>query len=108
MSPTKKNAPFKSTPTQHSRKNANTFYFYSEEKRQSLPNDKSGWYDHPSAFSDVIAKPFKENPVLLGVQVVLSLRSYRGGKSGQHRAPYFLTGRTLTGDGQRTASATEN
>ena len=32
----------------------------------------------------------------------------QGGKSGQQRAPYFLTGRALTGDGQRTASATEN
>jgi len=30
------------------------------------------------------------------------------GKSGQRRAPYFLTGRVLTGDGQYTASATEN
>ena len=27
------------------------------------------------------------------------------GKSGQRRAPYFLTGRVLTGDGQYTASA---
>ena len=32
----------------------------------------------------------------------------QGGKSGQQRAPYFLTGRALIGDGQGTASATEN
>ena len=32
----------------------------------------------------------------------------QGGKSGQQRAPYFLTGRALIGDGQSTASATEN
>lgn len=30
------------------------------------------------------------------------------GKSGQRRAPYFLTGRGHSGDGMITASATEN
>lgn len=33
---------------------------------------------------------------------------YRGGKSGQHRAPYFLTGRGPAGDSGITDSATEN
>jgi hypothetical protein len=33
---------------------------------------------------------------------------YRRGKSGQHRVPYFLTGRQRIGDDQLTASATEN
>jgi len=32
----------------------------------------------------------------------------RGGKSGQQRVPYFLTGRQGAGNGQLTASATEN
>lgn len=32
----------------------------------------------------------------------------QGGKSGQQRAPYFLTGRQETGDGLLTASAAEN
>ena len=32
----------------------------------------------------------------------------RGGKSGQHRVPYFLTGRQVIGNDQLTASATEN
>lgn len=55
----------------------------------------------------------KEFTVLCIVQVVLSLFvliviGRERGKSGQHRAPYFLTGRVLTGDGQYTASATEN
>ena len=31
-----------------------------------------------------------------------------GGKSGQHRAPYFLTGRYQVGDDLVTDSATEN
>jgi hypothetical protein len=43
-----------------------------------------------------------ENTVLCSVQVVLSLHPDshrdRGGKSGQHRAPYFLTGRLSSGD----------
>lgn len=30
------------------------------------------------------------------------------GKSGQRRAPYFLTGRGFTGNGKTTESATEN
>lgn len=52
--------------------------------------------------------------VICTVQVGLSpfrpdcYRSRKGGKSGQRRAPYFLTGRGLTGDGQSTESATEN
>jgi len=55
----------------------------------------------------------EEITVLCTVQVVLSLSlpiaiGRERGKSGQHRAPYFLTGRVLTGDGQYTASATEN
>ncbi len=54
-----------------------------------------------------------EITVLCIVQVVLSLSlpiaiGRERGKSGQRRAPYFLTGRVLTGDGQYTASATEN
>ena len=32
----------------------------------------------------------------------------RRGKSGQHRASCFLTGRGFPGDGKATASATEN
>ena len=43
------------------------------------------------------------NPILIFVilqtenqQFDLSPRLRRGGKSGQHRAPYFLTGRVLT------------
>ena len=32
----------------------------------------------------------------------------RGGKSGQHRVPYFLTGRQVIGNDHLTASATEN
>lgn len=35
-------------------------------------------------------------------------KNQEGGKSGQHRAPYFLTGRLMTGDGHGTESATEN
>ena len=41
-------------------------------------------------------------------RLAAAVGNYRGGKSGQQRAPYFLTGRALTGDGQGTASATEN
>lgn len=42
-------------------------------------------------------------------QVIRSIASrFAGrGKSGQHRAPYFLTGRFRSG-GAETASATEN
>jgi hypothetical protein len=55
----------------------------------------------------------EEITVLCRVQVVLSLFvpiaiGRERGKSGQHRAPYFLTGRVLIGNGQYTASATEN
>jgi len=52
--------------------------------------------------------------VICCVQVGLSpicpdwYRNQKGGKSGQHRAPYFLTGRGLIGDGQSTESAAEN
>jgi len=35
-------------------------------------------------------------------------KQVRGGKSGQHRAPYFLTGRRQLGDRLPTDSATES
>jgi len=39
----------------------------------------------------------------------MTIRDYQErGKSGQHRVPYFLTGRVATGDGSDTESATEN
>jgi len=40
---------------------------------------------------------------------LVAVANYRErGKSGQHRAPYFLTGRGHAGDGMVTDSATEN
>lgn len=53
-------------------------------------------------------RPIPQNSRTLQGASRLAAPIYRGGKSGQQRAPYFLTGRALTGDGQGTASATEN
>ena len=44
------------------------------------------------------------------IRLIALFRKYseRGGKSGQCRAPYFLTGRGIVGDDSATDSATEN
>lgn len=47
--------------------------------------------------------------VLRSLQVVLSpFCNTKGGKSGQHRASHFLTGRRQCGNNLVTESATEN
>ena len=102
----KKNRSFRSGSTQHYEKKSSNVLIYN-----SVPGKmffKLNIFLVNFHFEFGLSVRILKIPVLCRVQVVLPPRSFRGGKSGQQRAPYFLTGRAMTGDGQSTASATEN
>ncbi len=100
------NRSFRSGSTQHYEKKSSNVLIYNNllAKRFFEFNKNFG----ESLLCIWLFRPIPQNSRTLQGASRLAAPIYRGGKSGQQRAPYFLTGRALIGDGQSTASATEN